>query len=90
MASSATSVRAQGDSKNINQDVLSRIQHLDVTEHITDKSQGTVAHGGYSEVFRGCLRRVGNGQVDVAIKRLRFHTGEEKVMKARPSSLFSE
>ena len=84
MASSATSVREQGDSKSISQDVLSRIRHLDVTANIINKSQETVAHGGYSEVFTGRLHRVRNNQMDVAIKRLRFHTGEKKAMKVRP------
>ena len=83
MASTST-VRARG--KTIDKAILSRIKHLDVTASLTDKSQETVAHGGYSEVFTGRLRRVGNGEVNVAIKRLRFHTGEEKVLEARPSS----
>ena len=87
----AGNARAQSDSKSIDQDVLSRIQHLNVTKHIiTDSGQKTVAHGGYSEVCRGCLLRVGNEQVDVAIKRLRFHTGEEKVMKVHSSLLIAE
>ena len=79
-SSSAAGARGQ---KSIDKAILSRIQHLDVTRNITDRSQATIAHGGYSEVFSGCLRRVGNDQVDVAIKRLRFHTGEKKVLKAR-------
>ena len=78
----AFSSHEQSDSKSIDQDVLSRIQHLNVTERIIDKNRKAEAYGGYSEVFRGCLRRDGNVQVDVAIKRLRFHTGE-KVLKAR-------
>ena len=84
-SSSAAGAHEQGDSKSksIDQDVLARIQHLDVTEHITDRSQTTVARGSYSEVFTGLLHRVGDVQVSVAIKRLRFHTGEAKVMKAR-------
>ena len=90
MSSSAASAREQGDSKTIDQNVLSRIQHLDVTQHITDKSQKAVAYGGYCEVFKGCVRRVETGETDVAIKRLRFHTDEEKVLKVRPSSLIVE
>ena len=86
-STSAAAVRRQ---KGIDKAILSRIQHLDVTANLTDKSHETVGHGGYSEVFTGRLHRVGNGQVDVAIKRLRFHTGEEKVLKARPSSLIVE
>ena len=69
--------------KAINQDVFFRIQHLDVTRNIEDRSQSSVAYGGYSEVFTGRLRRVGNERVDVAIKRLRFHVGEAKAVKAR-------
>ena len=86
MASSlAAGVRADG----INQDVLSRVRHLDVTQNITDRSQKTVAHGGYCEVFTASLHRIGSDQVQVqvAVKRLRFHTGETKVMEAGPSLL---
>ena len=82
-SSSADGVRAQG----ITQGVLSRVRHLDVTQKITDRSRKTVAHGGYCEVFTGRLRRIGNDQVRVAIKRLRFHTGEAKVMEAGPTLL---
>ena len=67
----------------INQDVLSRIRHLDITNNIEDRNQTSVAYGGYSEVFTGRLRRFGDEKVDVAIKRLRFHIGETKAMKAR-------
>ena len=88
----ASSASRQGDSKSINQDVLSRIQRLNVTGRITDMSQKAVAYGGYSEVFTGSLRtgEKMNGQVDVAVKRLRFHTGEEKVLEARPPLLIAE
>ena len=88
------STPADGSRKRANlsldQDVLLRIRHLNVTENITDRGQTTVAYGGYSEVFRGRLYKVGDGQVDVAIKRLRFYVDEAKVKKARPSFLFSK
>ena len=75
------------DLKSVDQVILSRIQHLDVTKDIVHRSQSAVAYGGFSEVFKGCIRRDGCGVLGVAIKRLRFHTGEEKVMKVRPSLL---
>ena len=84
LSSSVASVRERGDSRSIDQDVLSRIQHLNVTENITDRSQSAIAYGGFSEVFRGHLHRGGDVHVDVAIKRLRFHVDEEKVKKAGP------
>ena len=71
------------DLKSVDQVILSRIQHLDVTRNIEDRSPTSVAYGGYSEVFTGRLRRAGNERVDVAIKRLRFHVGEAKALKAR-------
>ena len=86
----STSSPSTPASKAINQDVLSRIQHLDVTKNIQDRSRTSVAYGGYSEVFTGRLRRVGNERVDVAIKRLRFHVGEEKALKVRPLALAKE
>ena len=81
-SSSAAGVRAEG----INQDVLSRVRHLDVTRNITDRSRKAVAYGGYCEIFKGCLQRE-NDQMLVAIKRLRFHIGATKVMEAGPSLL---
>ena len=83
----STSTTAARGQKSIDKAVLSRIQHLDVTADITGRSQRSVAYGGYCEVFKGCVRRVGEGQKDVAIKRLRFHTDEEKVLKAGSSLL---
>ena len=85
MASSATGIREQGHSNGLDQDVLARIQHLDLSNNITNRSQEAVAHGGYSEVFTGLLTRDGNEPLGVAIKRLRFHVGEAKVKKASPS-----
>ena len=87
MASKST---ARTRRKTIDKAILSRIKHLDVTAYITYESQKAVAYGGCCEVFKGCVRRDENSEVSVAIKRLRFHTGEEKVLKARPSSLIVE
>ena len=89
-SSSGTAAREPSGSKRIDPNVLLRIRHLDVTRNITDKSHKTVAHGGYSDVFRGRLRKSKKERVRVAIKRLRFNTGEKKVMKARPSLTVSD
>ena len=89
MAFSAAGAREQGRSNSLGQDILARIQHLDLSDNITDRSRKSVAHGGYCEVYTGRLHRGKKERVHVAIKRLRFHTGEEKVMKARPSLLSS-
>ena len=88
MASSSTATaREQGNSRSIDQDVLSRIQHLDVTKHIISRSQSAVAYGGFCEVFRGRLLLDEREHVDVAIKRLRFHVNETNVKKAGPPEL---
>ena len=79
---SSTAARGPDDSLSVDQEVLSRIQHLDVTKDITGRSRSAVAYGGFSEVFRGLLSRDGHRHVDVAIKRLRFHVDEAKVNKA--------
>ena len=64
--------------------ILSRIQHLNVTDNIIDRSRSAVAYGGFCEVFRGHLRQDGCENLAVAIKRLRFHVDEEKVEKVGP------
>ena len=80
--SSSSVAHVEGDSSHIDQGVLSRIQHLNLTEKITDRNQSAVAYGGFSEVFRGLLRRDGREPLEVAIKRLRFHVDETKIEKA--------
>ena len=89
MTPSATllNVQPDGKRKSFEKDVLARIQHLDISKDIIDKSSTATDYGGFSEVFRGQLRRDGLGVVDIAIKRLRFHVDEEKVKKA--STLFA-
>ena len=84
MSPSAARAREQKDSRCIDQDVLSRIQHLNVTGNVVDKSQSAVSYGGFCEVFKGRLRQDGREHLDVAIKRLRFHVDEVKVKKAGP------
>ena len=85
--STSAAAREQGNSQGIDQEILSRIQHLDLTKNIIDRSQRALAYGGYSEVFKGILRRDGCTDADVAIKRLRFHVDETKVKKASPPVL---
>ena len=84
MPPSAARAREQKDSRCIDQDVLSRIQHLNVTGNVVDRSQSAVTYGGFCEVFTGRLRQDGRDHLDVAIKRLRFHVDEVKVKKAGP------
>ena len=81
-SSSAAGAREQSDLRGTDQDILSCIQHLNVTENIIDRSRSAVAYGGFCEVFRGRLRQDGRKHLDVAIKRLRFHVDEAKVEKA--------
>ena len=83
-SSSATNAREQCDSNSVDQDALSRVRHLDVMKDITYKCQSVAAYGGYSEVFRGRLRKGVNVHVDIAVKRLRFHVDEAKVKRVRP------
>ena len=89
VSSSTATAREQGNSRSIDQDVLSCIQHLDVTDNIVDRSQSAVAYGGFCEVFKGRLHRYGRKHLDVAIKRLRFHVDKAKVEKAGPLVLTS-
>ena len=83
MTSSPSAPCVQASSKGIDRGILSLIQHLDITANVTYKSQSVAAYGGFSEVFRGRLRRDGHTKthIDIAIKRLRFHVDEEKVKK---------
>ena len=89
VSSSTATAREQGNSRSIDQDVLSRIQHLNVTGNVVDKSQSAVSYGGFCEVFRGRLRQDGREHLDVAIKRLRFHVDEANVKKASPLTFVS-
>ena len=78
------------DARNLDGDILARIQHLDLSNNITDRSREAVAYGRYSEAFTGLLHRGENEPLRVAIERLRFHVDEEKVKKVRPLLLFSK
>ena len=87
-SSSVAGAREQDNPRSIDQDILSRIQHLNVTGNIVDRSQSAVTYGGFCEVFRGRLRQDGREHLDVAIKRLRFHVDEANVKKASPLAVF--
>ena len=53
--------------------VLARLKHLDITDKIKSMSRNAIGHGAFSEVFRGSAALASRGVVNVAIKRLRFH-----------------
>ena len=82
MASSSST--EQDNPRSIDQDVLARIQHLDLSDKITGMGRSAVAYGGFCEVFRGRLLLDEREYLDVAIKRLRFHVNETNVKKAGP------
>ena len=63
--------------------VLSRIQHLDLTDKVTHKDTDIAGHGGYSEVFKGRCRVDDGNEVRVAIKRLRFYLKDTEMNKVR-------
>lgn len=53
--------------------ILSELIQLDLTNCLMSMSAEATGLGGFSDVFRGRARIAGRGNVDVAIKRLRFH-----------------
>lgn len=65
----------------VDKDILSCIRFLGQSAKIMQRSKKAVGLGGYSEVFRGRCLVEGRGQVDVAIKRLRFHIDDEAFTK---------
>lgn len=72
--------------------MISKLNHLDLTEHALFENKDLVAHGGFSDVFIGsieskhlqCHLRLPNRMIRVAIKRLRIRLGkDEKCIKVR-------
>jgi hypothetical protein len=53
--------------------ILSQLPHLDLFGKIVVKEDEAKGFGAYSEVFKGRCRYGLRGEIDVAIKRLRFH-----------------
>ena len=58
---------------DLDEAVLARLKHLDITDRIKSMSRNAIGHGAFSEVFRGSAALATRGVVNVAIKRLRFH-----------------
>ena len=57
--------------------VLKRIRHLDASGGLTFRDSNARGQGAFSEVFMGRCRIKGLGEVDVAVKRLRFHVDSD-------------
>lgn len=53
--------------------ILSRLKHLDLSGHVTHISNEAKGHGGFAEVFRGRCIVLERGELEIAVKRLRFH-----------------
>ena len=58
-----------------NEELHARIKHLDLTGKIT-RGKRALGTGAHSDVFKGLYHKDDGVEQDVAIKRLRFHSGE--------------
>ena len=87
---------SQSNVKNALSRILQKLRHLDLSEHVVEKSSAKDAHGGCCDVFVGHIAhehlpphftaRTGleEGRVKVAIKTLRVRLNEEtKIAKVR-------
>lgn len=68
---------------------LPDIAHLLLLGKITHRSAEAMGHGGFSEVFKGRCWMGERGEMDVAMKRLRFHLADVSFKKVSPSSVRS-
>ena len=83
-----TSVAPAKESYELDQAALSHVEHLDRSGKIVWKSAKALGYGGFSEVFKGRCMTDGQGEQNVAIKRLRFHLRNADITKVRPSELY--
>lgn len=80
---------AAPDPVRLTEVILSRIQHLDLTGETISRSEKATGHGGFSDVFKGRCQKEGMGELDVAIKRLRFHVDNIEFTKVSLPSFLS-
>lgn len=57
----------------IDKTVLAQLERFDLTGDVTQISNEARGHGGFAEVFKGRCTVVERGEIDIAVKRLRFH-----------------
>ena len=67
----------------VRSDILLDLKHLDLTGRIVSMSTEAVGQGAYSEVFSGREVVQGQNQVEVAIKRIRFHVKSTDCKRVR-------
>lgn len=73
----------------LDETILARLKHMDVTNSIVSMSRNAIGHGAFSEVFRGSARVEERGEIAVAIKRLRFHLESVDCKKVSETHLTS-
>ena len=67
----------------LDKDTLTVLGLHDLSGKVTFDETGAKGIGGNSEVFKGVFEGDGNGQVDVAVKRLRFHLQKDDSEKVK-------
>lgn len=65
--------------------VLARIGHLDLSGSMNLQEKRIVGWGSYGDIFRCRCTILGRGEVDVALKTLRFYVGIKAFMKVSTS-----
>ena len=68
---------------NIDQKTLDSLKHLDLTGKVFYKNRDARGQGAFSEVFMGSCYVQGRGEVNIAMKRLRFHVGTMDCKRVR-------
>ena len=88
MSFPADNVHNSSESTAIDPRIFSHIQHIDVSNFITERSKLACANGSDSDVFRGRLCRDGREKKEVSIKRLRSPVNGKATYKVN-SPLFA-
>ena len=56
----------------VDKGILKELEHYDLSDNVAYDCGEATGQGGFSEVFRGIFTTE-VGQIDVAVKRMRFH-----------------
>lgn len=61
--------------------------HFDLSDRISERSRDYVAAGGYGDIHIGMFQNDDGTKSKVALKRLRFSEGDDRLMKASSANI---